>query len=116
MCIKYNLGTKIKFADALSCLCIRLSVSANGVDPELPLLVMRDKDEGFLADTTKATKAMVLNMRLSLLFLWHYSTHTCQQCHCIYVSSSNGWTTSCFTTKILVTPNLSSLYKFLKVH
>ena len=58
--IEYKPGTELKFADALSRLYIRRSVGTDDVDPDWPLLVMRNKNEAFPADTTDATKAMVL--------------------------------------------------------
>lgn len=58
--IKYKPSIKIKFADALSHLYIRRNISTYIVDLDWPLLTIRNKEEGFPAGTTEATKVIVL--------------------------------------------------------
>lgn len=59
--INYKPSSKLKFANALSCLYICFSLNANGVENSCSLLMIQNKNEGFPAGTSEATKAMVLN-------------------------------------------------------
>lgn len=61
MCIEYKSGSELKFAEALSRLYCCRAVGEDSVDPDWPMLVMRNKDAGFLAGTSEATRAKVLN-------------------------------------------------------
>lgn len=108
---------EIKFANSLSKLYIRLSISTNTVDPEWPFIVMQNKDEGFPADTTKATNAMVLKNK-------YYFINLIDTLHCKLADNSTAiyipilkqvGTIICYHTDLCHTQAFN-LYKFLKVN
>lgn len=58
--IKKKPSAKFKSVEALLRIYIRRSIVTNGVNPDWPLLFMRNKDDKLPSETLKATQAMVL--------------------------------------------------------
>lgn len=58
--IDYKPGTKIKFVDDLSRLYICRSISANGFNPDWPLIAIQNKDKWFPDNTTDTSQEIVI--------------------------------------------------------
>ena len=60
MLIKYKPVEELKVADALPCLYLRRSHGVEGLNPDWPMLIMRNKNKEFPEGTKKIAQSMVI--------------------------------------------------------